>query len=631
MDGALLAIGSLVDVLSKTDPYRGQLEHMLIQFVLPEFGNPRGHLRAKACWVAGAYAGIQFQDPASFSRLLGCVVDRLGDPELPVQPRSLRSPPRCTGLHGTRRLTHCWLQVRVDAIVALRAFAEEAEDLSLIRPILPQLLNECFKLMAEVDNEDLVFTLETLVEKFGEEIAPFALGLTLNLVNAFSKCMQAGEAGDDDASGALASLGCLRAISTILDAVSDMPKEQSLYPQLEDLLWPLMQRMISTDGQDVFEEVLEIVAYLTYYSPTISDRMWGLWPQLLAALDDWAIDYFDNILVPLDNFISRGTERYLAGTAPNYQADMFAAVQRILMNPEVDDGDCKCAAQLIECVLLNCRGRVDGWVEPFLRVAGHRLERCEDAFLKDLLLGVYSHALYYNAPLALAAMARLGALGPVFSEWVKLLSMRTKGGDRSHFRREHDKKVVALGLAALLPLRQEQLPPELVPGMPLLFRELLALLGDLKQQREARIKREAESEDEEVEDDDEEEPFQESDDDEEAGGRSAKAGLTLPGPGAAAGGDDDGSAGEGSDDYSFGDDYEDDDEVSSPLDEVDAWIFFADAVQAMGAADPGRAATLQTGLDFKGQALVMGLLQFADARRRELAQEAAAAKKDGAP
>lgn len=43
-------------------------------------------------------------------------------------------------------------------------------------------MSEFFKLMNEVENEDLVFTLETIVDKFGEEMAPYALGLCQNLV-----------------------------------------------------------------------------------------------------------------------------------------------------------------------------------------------------------------------------------------------------------------------------------------------------------------------------------------------------------------------------------------------------------------------------------------------------------------
>lgn len=50
-------------------------------------------------------------------------------------------------------------------------------------------MTEFFKLMNEVENEDLVFTLETIVDKFGEEMAPYALGLCQNLVVYFCSPM----------------------------------------------------------------------------------------------------------------------------------------------------------------------------------------------------------------------------------------------------------------------------------------------------------------------------------------------------------------------------------------------------------------------------------------------------------
>ena len=40
-------------------------------------------------------------------------------------------------------------------------------------------------LALQVENEDLVFTLETLVERFDEEMAPYAVGLTQHLAAAF--------------------------------------------------------------------------------------------------------------------------------------------------------------------------------------------------------------------------------------------------------------------------------------------------------------------------------------------------------------------------------------------------------------------------------------------------------------
>ena len=45
----------------------------------------------------------------------------------------------------------------------------------------------------------------------------------------------------------------------------------------------------------------------------ISARMWELWPQLIESYDSWACDYLEHILVPLENYISHGTETFLAG------------------------------------------------------------------------------------------------------------------------------------------------------------------------------------------------------------------------------------------------------------------------------------------------------------------------------
>lgn len=58
------------------------------------------------------------------------------------------------------------------------------------------------------------------------------------------------EAAEDegDDSGALAAVGCLRAISTILESVSSLPH---LFGQVEPTLMPIMRRMLTSDGQGI--------------------------------------------------------------------------------------------------------------------------------------------------------------------------------------------------------------------------------------------------------------------------------------------------------------------------------------------------------------------------------------------
>ena len=68
--------------------YRSQLEPMLHQFVIPAFSSKYGHLRAKACWVSGRFADIDFKDGTghgpTFTTFFTMAVKALQDPDLPV-------------------------------------------------------------------------------------------------------------------------------------------------------------------------------------------------------------------------------------------------------------------------------------------------------------------------------------------------------------------------------------------------------------------------------------------------------------------------------------------------------------------------------------------------------------------
>nr|KYP64849.1 putative importin-7 isogeny [Cajanus cajan] len=615
-DGALLAIGALCDKLKQTEPYKSELERMLVQHVFPEFSSPVGHLRAKAAWVAGQYAHINFSDQNNFRQALQCVVSRMQDPELPV---------------------------RVDSVFALRSFIEACKDLNEIRPILPRLLDEFFKLMNEVENEDLVFTLETIVDKFGEEMAPYALGLCQNLAAAFWRCMNTAEADEEaDDPGALAAVGCLRAISTILESVSRLPH---LFVQIEPTLLPIMRRMLTTDGQEVFEEVLEIVSYMTFFSPTISLDMWSLWPLMMEALADWAIDFFPNILVPLDNYISRGTAHFLTCKEPNYQQSLWNMISSIMSDKNMEDNDIVPAPKLIEVVFQNCRGQVDHWVEPYLRITVERLRHTEKSYVKCLFMQVIADALYYNAALTLTILQKLGVASEIFHVWFHLLQQVKKSGMRANFKREHEKKVCCLGLTSLLALPADQLPGE---ALGRVFRANLDLLVAYKDQVAEAAK------EEEAEDDDDMDGFQTDDEDEDGNGFDKEMGVDA----------DDGEDADtitlrklaeqaksfrpnDDDDDDSDDDYSDDEELQSPIDEVDPFVFFVDSIKGklkmfchhsrchhvicspykinfpvvIQSSDPLRFENLTQTLEFNYQALANGVAQHAEQRRAEIEKE----------
>ncbi|KAG2439798.1 hypothetical protein HYH02_010433 [Chlamydomonas schloesseri] len=580
VDGALLAVGCLAPLLKHKKPYKEQLGPIMATYVMPCFASRHGHLRSKAVWVSGVFCDTAFPDGTNrgptYMAFFEAVVRCLGDPELPV---------------------------RVDAVVSLRHFLEEMEDVEPVAPALPALLNSIFGLMNQVDNEDLVFTLEVLVDKFGEQIGPYAVQMAQQLAGAFWKYAAAADEdaeGDDDTAG-IAAFGCMRALNTLLESCSEAP---ALVGALEEVLYPLLHRMLSTEGQDIFEEVLEMLSYLTYYGPSISERLWGLWPQIEAAVNEWAVDYWENILVPLDNFISRDTERFLTCAQPDYRASLFGMVRGALTGEGYGERDVVPAAKLLEVVLQNCRGRVDEWVGPYLQLALGKLNTATNRTLKDTLVLVVANALYYNAPLALSALAALGVTGQFFGAWFTAIFAVKKSGKPRHFRRQHDKKVAALGLTSLLAVPDEALPAEVRAGLPQVQAGVMRLLIALKeQQAEAEeLAKHAGSDDDEEDDDDAD--FGEDDDDEEEDEEATKA--LRRGARALLGEGSDDEGGEESDD-----EFTDDEEVHTPIDPVDPYVFFADALAGLQAHMPARHAALLAACDANTQAALGGMMAYA--------------------
>lgn len=591
MDGALLAVGSLTEVLKHKAPYRDQLETFLMTYVVPCFSSPYGHLRAKACWISGCYCDIQFSDGAGAGQTFGLlfkeVMNRLHDTDLPV---------------------------KVDAVVSIKNFMEEVKTPALgeLKPIIPQLVTSIFNLMNEVDNEDLVFTLECIVEKFQDDIGPYALDLAKNLVLAFWKYSGAGEDDDDDADEdqtAIAAYGCIKALSTLLDSISNL---HHLFPPLEEILFPLMQKLISTEGQDVFEDVLELLAYFTYFPPTVSDRLWSLWPQLHSCLLEWAIDYWEHILVPLDNFISRGTERFLTCTNPNYQESVYQMVHHSLSG-QFQEVDILSAPKLMEVVLQNCRGRVDGWVQPYVILCWEKLKSCSSRALKDRLVLVIADAFYYNASLALGGLQSQQALGPVLQGWLHMILERRPSGKPKHFKRVQDKKVCVLGLVSLLCLPDASLPPEVLQGLPKVLTGTLTLLSDLKVQLADLEKARSSGEE-----DDEEVPGGDSDGDEEDDEENGDAEddayvkkLQRAARDLLSGVIDDDS------DEEDDDDWHEEEEVT-PLDNVDPFVFFVDALKQIQQALPGRYEHIVSACDPAGQPSLQDIIAFSDVQRQKL-------------
>ncbi len=645
LDGALLAVGTLAERLKTEKRYKTQLEPMLQQHVVPLFSSPHGHLRSKGCWLAGLYADTDFQEGqgrgATFAALLSFVITSLSDPQLPV---------------------------RVDAGVSIRSFIETVEDADLapLRPLVPNLLEKFLAISHEVESEDLTGSLETVVERFGSDMGPYAVGVVTALTQQFWRVIseeESGANGDDEGGensftdgAALAGYSILRAISTVLDAVSSLPE---LYPQLEDLLFPILEKYSSEAGLDVFEEITQLITYLTYFAPAITPRMWTLFPRLLNCLDTWAIDYWRDVLLPLDNFISRGTEIFLtapaapvvpatASHAPVSLLDMTnRTLEKTLSRKEKsgngnahggfnDDDSWEgteslneavvCASQLMSVVLQNCRGRIDHCLAPYMalligQIHGGTVSASAggeeiDKETLDALLVTGADCLYYNPALALSALSSAGTLPVFMGTLAKAIGTKRKNGNMKHFGGKREKKIIILGLSAVLGTPSSQLPSGIGETLGQITAAIVQLLIALKQQEDNKAGKT------EIRD----------------GSDSGSDGLSRFRRGGASGNESDDEeddedelsdakiqrmieasarrAGHGDiDDWDSDDEYwseeDDEDDIGSPIDAISPFVFFAETVQSIQSTDAVTFGAITSRMDAGTVSAIQGMMAYA--------------------
>ena len=568
-DGALLSLGALQDKLHKKDAYKSLLEPMLYQFVLPELESPYGFMRSRAVWAFSQFAKSTFasgaaRSPEQFGAVFGRIMASMKDAELPV---------------------------RVQAALAINNIVEYNCAEAAVLSVLPQLVEALFALMNDIGNEEVVQTLDNLIERYGDRMAPYAVQIVGALANNFLRLFE--ECDDDGDDESLAAMWVMQAISTMMEAVKDRPE---CYAQMEQHLLPMLSRMMGESARDFFEDVNEVLAYLTYYSPQISDGLWALFPLMHEAFHVWAFEYVNNLLVPIDNFISRATDRFVTGGAmvgdtytPYLQ--MVLSICRATLTTHASslpDHEQHGACKLMESLLHNCRGRIDAVVPDLLGLALSRLDgllQAEEGERKEamitLLYNVLSSALHYSPSLALQVLQhRSGAawMG-VLQAWMAHLQCSKK-------LRLHDLKCGVLAVASLLSLPPAEAPAVIAQNPLLLVQSGMKLLQAMEKKRAEESEREARAKADDDGDDDDGDDDDDLDDDQDAtdeGGLSGSALRIYGGLGNA--------GGIMASDF-FGDDFDDDDDLddeemySTPLDSIDELIGFTDAVQAACGASP---------------------------------------------
>ncbi|KAM9999891.1 hypothetical protein ACTFIZ_008331 [Dictyostelium cf. discoideum] len=454
-DGILIIISVLSAYLKNISFYKSNLEQMLLLHVFPELSSPYGFLKARACSLFSEFYNIEFTDPVYFSNALKLILGLMSDNDLPV---------------------------RVKAGTSICNLVRANQGVDELRPILPQLLDKIFSLLSEAESEDLVIAIESIIQRFKHEIAPYAVNLCKNLSEQFLRLLELEESDESGESG-FASQECLGVYCTLLRALKDIP---DVFNSLEQQIVPILQKLFTSDHMMYLDEALRILTFVTYYPKSISPLVWSLFPQIMNLFDECACDFASSYVNPLDNYISYGTEYFLSN--PQYIEMVFNMYKKMVgdINQQpVDAGD---TCKIMESLIQRAKGRIDYIIVPVLELACSRLLNTDKNNQKSkeftvYLLEIIANCIYYNPLISTQYLESKNLVEPIFSLWFNRIK---------HFQRFYDKKISVLAFSSLLTLNPS--PNFVKYGTSLILEKMLQFTKDMLSIEKELDKQEAERE-----------------------------------------------------------------------------------------------------------------------------------------
>jgi len=587
-DGALAMIGILSDLtLRKNSPVKDQMGNFLLN-LFDDFNSQFPFLRVRICDLITKFEDLELNDEQAKLSLQG-VMNCMQNEELPV---------------------------KIAASLALSSLLQYESVQAEIGPHIGVIMQELLKLLNEIDMDTLTPLMNRMVELFADQLAPYASQLCEQLKDTLLRMISEAniESSDEDSSNKIiAAMGILKTISTVVLAMEASPE---ILAQLEVTLYPVIHYILEKEIIDLYDDIFEIIDGFTYCQKKVSNVIWSTFDLIYNTFMKDAIDYIREMFPCLDNYISFGSDVFCANK--DYQNKMFEIIKNVMESDALDITERIYGCQLMESMMLNCRGVIDNYIPEFITLV-HKfiesppLEDGEENLPTGFLITCFEviiNALYYNPLLTLSFLEHISYTSTFFTKWFASLDK---------FKRVHDKKLCIVALLTLLEIPFENIPKPLQDGWNQIMFALINLFQTYPKAVEDRKK--LEDEDENYEDsyekllsgDDENEEFVDVEGDENVIDGDGEDYLQLLAEAAA-------------NEFGMYDSFEELEEelyFSTPLDEIDIYIKFQDIFQFISQNQVQSYSLLTQSLNPEQQAFLNSVMEIANQNRIQQAQNMA--------
>ncbi|KAK9456600.1 armadillo-type protein [Dipodascopsis uninucleata] len=461
-EGALRMIGSLSHIiLGKKSPVADMMESFFVTYIFPDFQSQFGFLRVRACELLNRFSDIDFKDQQNVTFIYDNITNCLNDKYLPVQ---------------------------VEAALALQPLVRHESIRARLSTDIRAMMEKLMELTKKIDMDSLLGVMEEFVDLFSEQLTPFAVQLAEELRDQFLRMLgeiidkqnvnpenlDSGEYGsliDDFADDkSMAALGILNTLGTLLLSLDSSP---DVVAQIDHAIYPVISAVLEHDQTEMFGDVFELIDSSSFCLKRITPSMWNLFGLLHRVFKTSGMDYFDELLPSLENYILYGAEQMKSNS--DYVRALIDIVNTVFTNDDrlgaIDRTD---ACRLIQTMLLNLKGYMDEYIPYLISLSLGRLSENSDSLKNKSyyvsLLEIIINCLYYNTALTLRILEEQGQTGQFFNLWFSKIDGLT---------RVHDKKLSIMAIINIITLPDEHIPASIKPGFLQLVQGLVQLLKSL--------------------------------------------------------------------------------------------------------------------------------------------------------
>ncbi|KAF5348588.1 hypothetical protein D9756_009610 [Leucocoprinus leucothites] len=578
--GALNMTAALGPWFMRHPEVKDNMEQFMLQFVTPELDSAQPYLRAIALEILGTLTkcGLTWFDKANLGHHFKAVMRTLDDQELPVRRRVF---PPLSGLEAQAELTSC-LKVK-----------------TAVSPQVGKVIQVLLKLSDKTDLEILNQSTEVMVNRFQTELLPVAAQLTARLCKSYlrlaretvnqEETLNAADNVDIEESlpdldddKTFTAMGIAKTISTVVASIDTSP---AILAQVQEIIIPIIAFTLDHKLLELLDNMYHLVHCLTYKSRSISPQMWPVFESTYELFKSEAIDFLDEMLPSLVNFVSFGSDVIKARA--DYKQMLLDIYIMAMTNDQLGEIDRINGSKLAESMLLNLRGSLDDSLQDIIAIALNTMKTAQGSALKLANLKVLVNTVLYSPALSLHIME---ATGPgmartFFEKWFAVINAENK------LPRVHDKKLTIIALCALLELSPEGIPAGLREGWPGIIGGIVKMFKELPKAIEAR-KQSGQALQEEAGGDEADDKFYNSADTEgdvwdQDPEMLAREGTRLREQSKKTDGEaEDEDEDEDGDDDSDDEDVDEELEYISPLESVDPYVTFKQALVTFEAQNP---------------------------------------------